>query len=153
MRSRSPYYLWSGSIANEPSKCVQSKVPTDKMSAESKMQLATKSADQISQGMQQATKSVDQISQGSMTQLATKSASQISQGLVGPQPTTKIDLAFDYKALKEAAVDSASDTQTENFPQNPSLKGDGGRLDEVVCTHFHIRLLDTMSFLPFINLH
>ncbi|KAG4386410.1 hypothetical protein GLYMA_11G037400v4 [Glycine max] len=122
---------WGALPMPEPSKSAQSKVPTNQISAESKMQLATKSADQISQGMQQATKSVDQISQGSMTQLATKSASQISQGLVGPQPTTKIDLAFDYKALKEAAVDSASDTQTENFPQNPSLKGDGGRLDEV----------------------
>ncbi|KHN42662.1 hypothetical protein glysoja_018905 [Glycine soja] len=81
------------------------------MSAESMMQLATKSA--------------DQISQGSMMQLATKSASQISQGLVGSQPT-KIDLDFDYKAFKGAAVDSAFDTQTEKAglmqPENKLLQ-------------------------------
>ncbi|KAL5168235.1 50S ribosomal protein L19, chloroplastic [Glycine soja] len=82
---------WGALPMPEPSKSAQSKVPTNQISAESKMQLATKSADQISQGMQQATKSVDQISQGSMTQLATKSASQISQGLAGlVQPENKL---------------------------------------------------------------
>nr|KYP67120.1 hypothetical protein KK1_013443 [Cajanus cajan] len=70
---------------------------------------------------------------GSMTQLATKSSSQISQGLVGSQPT-KTDSAFDNKALKGDAVVSASDSQTEkaisNFSQNPSLKIEGGGLDQ-----------------------
>ncbi|XP_029127746.1 uncharacterized protein LOC109801394 isoform X2 [Cajanus cajan] len=136
----------------ESSKSGQSKVPTDQISAESMIKQATKTAEQFSQGsmtqeatkamdqisqasmmMQQATKSVDQISQGSMTQLATKSSSQISQGLVGSQPT-KTDSAFDNKALKGDAVVSASDSQTEkaisNFSQNPSLKIEGGGLDQ-----------------------
>lgn len=105
------------------SKSAESKVPADQISAESMMQMATKSS--------------DQVSQGNMMQ----SANQISQGLVGYQPT-KIDSDFDNKALKGAAVDSASNSQTENvirnFPQNLSLKGEGGGLDEAVCTHFHI---------------
>ncbi|KAK7406313.1 hypothetical protein VNO78_07936 [Psophocarpus tetragonolobus] len=77
------------------SNSAQSKVPTD---AESMLQLATKSA--------------EQIAAGSMMQQATKSANKLSQGLVGSQPT-KIDSAFDNKVLKPVAVDSASDSQTE----------------------------------------
>ncbi|XP_027362625.1 uncharacterized protein LOC113870232 [Abrus precatorius] len=91
-------------------KSAQSKVTTDQISAESIMQLATKSA--------------DQISSGSVMQLATKSASHISEGLVGSQPT-KIDLAFQNKALKSGQTEKV----ISNLPQNPSLKGEGG-LDE-----------------------
>ena len=87
-----------------------------------------------------STVNTNQSSAGSMMQLATKSVDQVSQGLPGSRPV-QIGSDFENNPLRVTAVDSAFGSRTEkvisNFLQNPLLKGEGGGLDEAVCTHFH----------------
>eukprot|EP00256_Glycine_max_P052639 XP_014619027.1 uncharacterized protein LOC102661190 [Glycine max] len=82
----------------------------------------------------------NQSSAGSMMQLATKSTDQVSQGQPEPQPV-QIGSDFENNPLRGTAVGSAFGSRTEkvisNFLQNPLLKGEGGGLDEAVCTDSH----------------
>ncbi|XP_061343979.1 uncharacterized protein LOC133289947 isoform X1 [Gastrolobium bilobum] len=80
-----------------------------------------------------STVNTNQMSTGSMMQLATKSADQVSQGLAGSQPmhigsafenTTLKGTAVDSES------GSRTEKVISNFLQNPLLKGEGGGLDE-----------------------
>lgn len=94
------------------------------------------------QSLQSAVSTVNtnQSSAGSMMQLATKSTDQVSQGQPEPQPV-QIGSDFENNPLRGTAVGSAFGSRTEkvisNFLQNPLLKGEGGGLDEAVCTDSH----------------
>lgn len=103
-----------------------------------------------------STVNTNQSSAGNMMQLPTKSADQVSQGLSGSLPV-QIGSDFENTPLRGNAVDSAFGSRTEkvisNFLQNPILKGEGGGLDEAVCTHFHKWQLDAMPFHLFITAH
>lgn len=88
-----------------------------------------------------STVSNSQTSAGSMMQLATKSADQVSQGLTGFQPMqvgSAFDNTAIKETAVDTAFGSRTEKVLNNFLQNPLLKGEGGGLNEAVCIHFHI---------------
>lgn len=87
-----------------------------------------------------STVSKSQTSAGSMMQLATKSADQVSQGLTGSQPmqigsgfdNTAVDTAFGSRTEK------VLNNFLQNPLLKGGGGGGGGGLNEAVCFHFHI---------------
>ncbi|XP_004511729.1 uncharacterized protein [Cicer arietinum] len=69
------------------------------------------------------------VSPGSMMQLATKSADQASQGLAGSQPMnigSAFDKTVIKDTSVDTAFGSRTEQVLNNFLQNPLLKGEGG---------------------------
>lgn len=69
------------------------------------------------------------VSSGSVTQLATKSADQLSQGLVGSQPMNiglAFDKTAIKDTSADSTYGSRTEKVLNNFLQNPLLKGEGG---------------------------
>lgn len=78
------------------------------------------------------------VSPGSMMQLATKSADQASQGLAGSQPMnigSAFDKTVIKDTSVDTAFGSRTEQVLNNFLQNPLLKGEGGAPGEAVCSH------------------
>lgn len=100
-----------------------------------------------------STVNTNQISAGSMMQLATKSADQVSQGLAGSQPMqvgSAFENTALKGTAADPTFGSRTEKVLNNFLQNPMLKGEGGGLGETVCTHFHTWLFYSLKPKDFI---
>lgn len=79
-----------------------------------------------------------QISAGSMMQLATKGADQVPQGLAGSQPLqigSAFENTALRGKVTDSTYGSRTEKVLSNFLQNPVLKGEGEGHDEMVCTY------------------
>jgi hypothetical protein len=76
---------------------------------------------------------------GSMTQLASKSTDQLSQGLAGSQPMnigSAFDKTAFKDTAADTTYGTRTEKVLNNFLQNPLLKGEGGGgSNEAVCSH------------------
>lgn len=82
-----------------------------------------------------STVNTNQSSAGSMMQLPTKSADQVSQGLSGSLPVqigSDFENTPLRGNAVDSAFGSRTEKVISNFLQNPILKGEGGGLDEAV---------------------